>query len=339
METPSTPSSPAHTPNQSVVPSPAASAAQLSNSLAPSTVPPLRLESAPEPPQAARSTRHEASSARPPSQPRAGRRTAYSDEQDIAIVREVAAAEAHIAGFGETRKRFEKAAGLLGENPLFTTKISWKQVQDRYRRLQEQYNSHDNENQRLSGVGGGEMGELADLLMMMREARDDMDAKKTVDKETRKKDDEEKEEAGRRLVAASTSRRRSATESETINLEDDEDDLSSQSARKKRRTSTPAPPGSEMEAFGAQMKEAEIARVELEKERLAFDRTRFAKQSEEREKDRQERREERANDREEREREREAERRERREEREASSKLDLDKFKLMMETFAYKFMK
>lgn len=92
----------------------------------------------------------------------------YSDEQEVVIVRELAAAEAHISAFGETRKRFEIAAITLNENQLFVSKIYWKQVQDRYKRLQYQYNAYDSENQRLSGVGGGEMGELAALLMKMR---------------------------------------------------------------------------------------------------------------------------------------------------------------------------
>lgn len=53
------------------------------------------------------------------------------------ILREVADADAHIAAFGETRKRFEAASNHLSDNPLFTSKITWKQVQDTYKQLQD----------------------------------------------------------------------------------------------------------------------------------------------------------------------------------------------------------
>lgn len=143
------PSSQTSTPSASVAPSSTASAERSSTSIASSTVPAPRFDSRTEPPSPA-TTKNETSSARPLSQPREDQRTAYSDEQYIYILREVAAAEVHIDGFGKTRKRFEKSTRLIPENPLSTTKIYWKQVQDRYRRLQDQYNSHDNENQRLS---------------------------------------------------------------------------------------------------------------------------------------------------------------------------------------------
>lgn len=45
-------------------------------------------------------------------------RSRFSSDQDVAIVREVAAAKVHIAAFGVTRKRFEGAATKLHANPL-----------------------------------------------------------------------------------------------------------------------------------------------------------------------------------------------------------------------------
>lgn len=123
----------------------------------------------------------------PPTKTWDGRRATYTPEQDLAIVREVAAAEVHVAGFGETRKWYENAANLLSYNPLFTNSISWKNVQDRYKRLKDSYDAHDNEHHRFSGVDGGESGELANLWMMIREAKDDMVAKKNAEKNERTK--------------------------------------------------------------------------------------------------------------------------------------------------------
>lgn len=134
------------------------------------------------------------------------------------------------------------------------------------------------------------------------------------------------------MVSAAKIRRINSTEAGVIDVEDDNENVPSRSARKKRRVSIQEY-DSEMEAFGAQMKQAELARVVVEQKRLDFDRARFLKMNEEREKDRQECREHRKADRLECERERAEYIQERREDRDASNNLDLEKFKLMMETF------
>lgn len=65
-------------------------------------------------------------------QAKIGRRLTFDHEQDVAIVRAVAAAEGHIAAFGKTLKRFEKAAAILSEMLTFSASFSCNQVQIRY---------------------------------------------------------------------------------------------------------------------------------------------------------------------------------------------------------------
>lgn len=65
------------------------------------------------------------------------------------------------------------------------------------------------------------MVELVDLLMSMRETRDDMPKQKNKVCEDEAKKEEEKEEAAKRLLAAANSRKR--TGSNTIYLGDDSD--------------------------------------------------------------------------------------------------------------------
>ena len=105
-------------------------------------------------------------------------------KQDLAIVREVAAVRAHLAGFCETKKGFATAAEVLREGVHFRdrTNVGWKTFQDRYKRLQDQYDKKDSDNQRLSGVGVGEMGYLADIFMTLREVRDDWEEQKKTSK-------------------------------------------------------------------------------------------------------------------------------------------------------------
>ncbi|CAN8062641.1 unnamed protein product [Agarophyton chilense] len=98
----------------------------------------------------------------------------------LAMTREIAAAKAHKPAYCETRKRLELAASRISANPLFPTPVSCKTFRDRSKRLPETYDAADNQNQRLFDVGGGQMGELADPFMSIKEARDDALAEKSA---------------------------------------------------------------------------------------------------------------------------------------------------------------
>ena len=106
-----------------------------------------------------------------------GRHSKFTSEQEVVIVREVAAAEVHVAALDETRTRFGTAAEKLMENNIFSQELNWKIVEDRDKRLQKQHDCYDKHNQRLSEVGRVDMGELADLIMTKCEVRDYMNDK------------------------------------------------------------------------------------------------------------------------------------------------------------------
>ena len=69
-------------------------------------------------------------------QPTGGRRAKFSPSEDLDIVREVAAAKAHIAPMGQTRQRFEIAASKANASRKFAAEVTWKAFQDLYKRLQ-----------------------------------------------------------------------------------------------------------------------------------------------------------------------------------------------------------
>lgn len=143
---------------------------------------------------------------------------------------------------------------------------------------------HEKDNIRLLGVGDGEMGELAEILMSKRKEHFEMVVyRKAAPKEERRKEEKEKE-AGRRIVAAESSHRPSA--SETVELLDDDDDIVETqncdgTIRKKCRI---VEQKTEMDLFRMYIKEAKIALVKLEKDRLSFECDRFAVETEDREK-------------------------------------------------------
>lgn len=75
---------------------------------------------------------------------------------------------------------------------MMPEKVSWKNVQDRDKRLQKWFDKADSINEKLSGMGGGELGEVNELLLQMREAREDMLKRKATEKNATKKEEEEK---------------------------------------------------------------------------------------------------------------------------------------------------
>ena len=90
---------------------------------------------------------------------RTGRHSRFTAEEDLVLLREVSAANAHVVAFGQNGTQYRDAASNFNENPSVVQTVTWKSVRDSYKRVQEQFDKSDNANQRLSGVSG-EIGEM-----------------------------------------------------------------------------------------------------------------------------------------------------------------------------------
>jgi len=105
-----------------------------------------------------------------PSATRLGRRPKFTASDDLVLLREVSAARAHVAPNGATRERFDIAARRSNATKKLSCTVTWKAVQDRYKRLQQRYNTRDAIDQQMSGIGG-EVGEMEELLSTMKEEK------------------------------------------------------------------------------------------------------------------------------------------------------------------------
>lgn len=70
-------------------------------------------------------------------------------------MREVAASQAHIAPNGATKERFETAAQKANATRRLTCPVTWKSVQDRYKRIQTRFDDREKIEGLMNGVGGG----------------------------------------------------------------------------------------------------------------------------------------------------------------------------------------
>ena len=122
--------------------------------------------------------------------------------EDLILLREFSAANAHVAAFGESGMRYEEAASHFNANPSVSQSFTWKTVRNCYKRRQAQFYKTDNASQRLSSVGG-EIEAMEELLMAMRQARDFPTVTNTAKKNARQETDRKKEMIGQALVEMS----------------------------------------------------------------------------------------------------------------------------------------
>lgn len=139
-------------------------------------------------------------------QARSGRRSKFKAEDDVILLREVAAHKEHIAKYVAMEKHFDLVATAVNSNTAFwMNNFTAKIVQDRYVPLQRQFDTTDRREQLMSGIGG-EVGETDELLSMMKETLDDMATVNKKEKYAAKGREERKIEAGKTLMEAANAR-------------------------------------------------------------------------------------------------------------------------------------
>ena len=238
---------------------------------------------------------------------RRGRRPKFTAKEDLIIAREVSASKAHIASFGTKRERFAVAAERANANPAMKTSVSSKSIQDRYVKLQTLFDRGDAAQRKMSGVGG-EVGELEELLGEMQEARDDLETQQAAQRTAAKEREEAKERIGKELVVRALHRDCRNDEEGSSGSEFEE---KQPRKKKSKRNTTDNDMTDDMKGFREFLREADLARVAVERERLELDVKRLEQEKYDREEERKIRREELA----------------------AHQEQEMEKFKLMMEIF------
>ena len=176
------------------------------------------------------------------------------------------------------------------------------------RPLQKDFDEGDKKESALSGICG-EVGEIMELLSEMRQAREDKEAVKRQEKAEITALEAEKEEIGAMLVNKSLHRRAPGPSRGSTSEAGTQSKVGKGNGKRKRESFDV---GDEMMSFSEAIKESELLRAAVENKKLELEEKRLRIVTEERGKDREESKAE----------------------REAQTQLELDKFRLMMESQA-----
>lgn len=239
---------------------------------------------------------------------RTGRRPKFTPDDDLIIVREVAAAKAHVSPNGTSKERYETAANKVNAAKKLSFAVTWKSVQDRYKRIQTRFDEMDKVEQGMSGVGG-ELGEMEDLLSVMKQARQDFNDEKSATRRAANAREAAKEQLGAEIREQAMQRRTSV--SPGTDAGGSSSNLEPSPTKRTHRDAFQDPFEDDIVIFTRAIRQGDEARNRAEEERLLLDRERFEEERKERQMDREERREERAE----------------------ASRLELEKFKILIGAF------
>lgn len=134
------------------------------------------------------------------------RHSRFTSEEDPIIVQEVCAVRVHIVSIGETWNKFKVDAVKINTNVRMGQITTCKTVKYRDKRIPDMLDKTDRRDQLRSGVGG-KVGEMDELLLAMRKARGDLDAKRNEQKSRSGVVELEKERAGTPVVNVAMKRR------------------------------------------------------------------------------------------------------------------------------------
>lgn len=211
-----------------------------------------------------------------------GRRSKFNPDEDFIIVQEVFASEAHISPHGETASRFEAARKKCMANPNFIRNVTSKCVQDRFKRLLDDFETRDRDDHQRSGTGG-EISEMDNLLGEMAQARKDADAAKHRSFAERSAQEEKKLAAGQLIILNSLKGKERKGSSS-----DDGSESKSPPLKKVRRDDDDG-----LKAIGEAVRASDASRLEVERSKVCLERERLLVEKDERSADREERKEER----------------------------------------------
>ena len=210
-------------------------------------------------------------------------RTRFTNDEEAILLKEVIAAGAHVAAYGKKEKAFDCATGKINDNPHFRHEVKTRAVQEKFCKMVKEFRARDNKDRKKSGVSDN-LSETDALLACIVDAVDDAEELENVEKQKATEAETRKIKAGERMVAQANGSGSScdadATGATVIDSADDEEE--GRARKRRRKQPAPAPVNDGLATFSESMRETELAKVasarqtelakvDLETKRLAFE--------------------------------------------------------------------
>jgi hypothetical protein len=234
-----------------------------------------------------------------PPESRAIQRRKFGEEQDIALLKEVLACNAHTSKRGSLMDNFDAVSGVLNTSRVLPWATDGKHCLDRYKLLVSCFKREDRAKSRASGTEE-DFNEKEQLLSDIVSAVNDAQEHCRVERLELAKRDKELLQAGERIRLQAMNRRGSSASNEpedrdsildeTLSAEENEgskrpaieeltevDSKDASSLRKRRRKSGVYDLEETLEAAESTRAKQEDMRLCLEKQRLQFEKTRAEK--------------------------------------------------------------
>lgn len=206
----------------------------------------------------------------------AGRRAKFTANMDLHLLRAVASARAHLAGYGGKKDAFDRVAADCKAAACFAplgVDMTGKSARDRYRKLLAEFRSDDRARAALSGTDDEEVSEMRSLLADVAEGEDDVKAKRASEREKKRGLEDRLLTAGanlRDMSMARTKRRKSAGDgggAEAGGGSTEDDEAATPPGAPRRTASTVGTMDDDMEML-REHNERESKRADVERENL-----------------------------------------------------------------------
>lgn len=200
-------------------------------------------------------------------------RVRFSSDEKIVLLKEVIASGAHVAGYGKKEKKFEEAVEKINANPNFRVTVKTRAVQEKFNSMLKEFRKRDSKDRKKSGVSD-DMTEEDKLMSSIIDAVDDMQEAEDVAKGKAAEAESRKRAASDRVLAMALGENGGGDADEDISndINGDDEEADTPTGRKRRRkTPVLTNVNDGLESFGESMREVELAKVDLQAKRLAFE--------------------------------------------------------------------
>lgn len=204
-------------------------------------------------------------------------RVRFTGEEKMILLKEVIASGAHVAAYGTKEKKFEEAVEKINANPRFRVTLKTRAAQEKFNNMIKEFHKRDNKDRRKTG-SSDEMSEEDQLLSSIVDAVDDLQEAEKSEKGKAAEAEARKRAASNRVLAMANGDSsggvadgEDSVENGAMNGDEDKEEETPRGRKRRRKTPVVGQLNDGLARFGESMRDVEVAKLDLQAKRLAFE--------------------------------------------------------------------